>query len=195
LIFLGGEHAMAGMPADLLPVTVPPQVNTPAGPLSVIVERATGGRPQDLYQTVPTDVGLGTMMKLAKNRDGADGSIALWEKLNTYKPYHSRITGYNKMTRDPKATVYAWADPDFLQNPIPAGTPMPANRDALLVGWQLKDGTRGRVLAFAAYDTYLWEKSGAPNETPRPGSEIHSRFWKQVVLWLACQEDDEGEAY
>jgi hypothetical protein len=127
------------------------------------------------------------MMKLSKDRNE---TLALWEQLNTFRS-RSRLTGYNKMTRKPTATVYAWATPDV--NPIPAGTPIAPNRDALLVGWQIGDGARGRVLTFGAYDTYLWEKLGQPKT--KTGSEIHTHFWKNCVLWLAHQDEEEGQAY
>jgi hypothetical protein len=42
----------------------------------------------------------------------------------------------------------------------------------------------GRVLACAADETWRWEMAGA--------AEQYRRFWRQVVLWLAKQ-DDEGE--
>ncbi|MBA4188595.1 MAG: hypothetical protein C0467_11395 [Planctomycetaceae bacterium] len=186
LIFLGGEHSFRGMPADLLPVTVP------ADPASAIVERldGPGGRPLELFQTVPTDDGLSKMMKLSKD---PKQTVTLWDELNTTvrtRPA-AKLTGYNKMTRKPGTSVYAWTSP--LREAVAAGTAIPDGADPLLVGWQVGDGARGRVLAFGAYDTYLWEKLGQPKT--RQGSEIHSRFWKQVLLWLAHQEDEEGEAY
>ena len=70
---------------------------------------------------------------------------------------------------------------------------MPAERDPLLVGHQIGDGARGRVLAFAAYDTFLWEKLGQPKT--QQGTEIHTRFWKKCALWLAHQDEEEGQAY
>ena len=70
---------------------------------------------------------------------------------------------------------------------------MPANGNPLLVGHQIGDGAKGRVLAFGAYDTYLWEKLGQPKS--RQGTEIHTRFWKNCVLWLAHQDEEEGQAY
>jgi len=186
LIFLGGEHSFRGMPADLLPVTVP------ADPASAIVERldGPGGRPLELFQTVPTDDGLSKMMKLSKD---PKQSTTLWDEVNTTTRTRppAKLTGYNKMTRKPGASIYAWTT--ALREAVAAGTAMPDTADPLLVGWQVGDGARGRVLAFAAYDTYLWEKLGQPKT--RQGSEIHSRFWKQVLLWLAHQEDEEGEAY
>ncbi|HEY2910472.1 MAG TPA: hypothetical protein VGI99_09510, partial [Gemmataceae bacterium] len=44
-----------------------------------------------------------------------------------------------------------------------------------------------------AYDTYLWQGLGQPQE--KKGVEIHNRFWKQCVLWLAHQEEEEGQVY
>jgi len=186
LIFLGGEHSFRGMPTDLLPVTVP------ADPAQSIVERLSGpgGPPLEHFQTVPTDEGLEKMMRLSKD---PMKSIERWKELNTTTRVRptAKLTGYNKMTQKFGTTVYAWTTP--LREPVPAGTPKPGNADPLLVGWQVGDGSRGRVLAFAAYDTYLWEKLGQPKT--QEGSEIHSRFWKQMLLWLAHQEDEEGEAY
>ncbi|VTU02324.1 Uncharacterized membrane protein OS=Singulisphaera acidiphila (strain ATCC BAA-1392 / DSM 18658 / VKM B-2454 / MOB10) GN=Sinac_2676 PE=4 SV=1 [Gemmataceae bacterium] len=186
VIFLGGEHSFRGMPADLLPVTVP------ADPGAAIVEvlDGPGGRPIEQFQTVPTDEGLAKMMRLSKDQKQ---SLTLWEELNTTTRARppAKLTGYNKMTRKPGATVYAWTTP--AREAVPAGTSMPDAASPLLVGWQVGDGARGRVLAFGGYDSYLWEKLGQPKT--RQGSEIHSRFWKQVVLWLAHQEDEEGEAF
>lgn len=180
LMFLGGEHAFRGIPDDLLPVTVTP---------GQIVENVEKGsqRPIDLYQTIPTDVGLDKMFKLDQEQQV---SIDLWSQLNAARA-RAKITGYNKMTRKPVATIYAWATPEFAE--VRAGTPKPDNRDPLLVGWQIGDGARGRVLAFGAYDTYLWEKLGQPKT--KAGSEIHTKFWKNCVLWLAHQDEEEGQAY
>lgn len=188
LMFLGGEHALQG-PNDLLPVEVPSPIGGPSGPQSAIVENIdqTNQVPRTLYQTVPTDVGLAKMMKLSKDQNE---SVTLWEELNNPRK-HAGITGYNKMTKKGISTVYAWANPEG--QAVPAGTPMPQGGDPLLVGFQIGDGARGRVLAFAGYDTYLWEQLGQPKT--RQGSEIHSRFWKQCVLWLAHQDEEEGLAY
>ncbi len=42
----------------------------------------------------------------------------------------------------------------------------------------------GRVLAFAGDSTWQWVLSGK--------GESHRRFWRQVILWLAKQEDSSG---
>src|SRR5262249_19373657 len=52
----------------------------------------------------------------------------------------------------------------------------------LLVGRKVN---KGRTLAFGGSTTYLWIR-------PRTGGkDAHSRFWRQVVLWLAQQEDSD----
>ncbi len=201
VMFIGGEHAFRGMPDDLLPVTVP------ADPAMAIVENVDkdSGRPIQQFQTVPTDEALGKMMKLSTD---PARSAAGWTELNTkrrLRPY-SRLTGYNRMT--PKvgvSTVFAWASPDIEPVPVPHIRKDKSEDGPLLVGWQVGDGNGGRVLAFGGYDTYLWEKLGQPKPlTPTPpetevpirnGSEVHSRFWKNCVLWVARQEDEEGQAY
>jgi hypothetical protein len=180
LMFLGGEHAFTGMPADLLPVRVVP------GQIVENVEESTR-RPIGWYQTVPTENGLDKMMKMAKEK--AD-SISLWNDLNGLRS-RAKITGYNRMAAPPTSTVYAWVTPQT--DTVTAGTRMPDERDPLLVGHQIGDGARGRVLAFGAYDTFLWMSFGQPKTSA--GVEIHSRFWKQCVLWLAHQDEEEGQAY
>jgi hypothetical protein len=183
LIFLGGERAFRGYPDDLLPVRVPDN------PAQAIVENVDpqDGIPKTRYQTIPTEDGLDTVMRLAKVRSE---SIELWGKVNDPEP-RARITGYNKMFAKDGALVLAWASPQ--EAVIRAGTRQPANADPLLVMMQQGEGARGRILAFGAYDTYLWEKLGQPKSFA--GSEIYAKFWKQCVLWLAHQEDEEGQAY
>ena len=52
----------------------------------------------------------------------------------------------------------------------------------LLVAREYGDG---RVAAFAADSTWRWAMQGA--------AEQHRRFWRQFVLWLAKQEEDEAD--
>jgi hypothetical protein len=187
LMFLGGEHSMFDMPNELLPVSLPDPVASPIGPLARIVENVDKDQlPKTLYQTIPTEAGLDKMMKMSKERHE---STELWDELNIQRR-GAGITGYNKMTKKPTATLFAVVAPEGAT--IPAGTP-PPNADPLLVGIQVGDGDRGRVLAFGAYDTYLWERLGQPKT--RQGTELHHRFWKQCVLWLAHQDEEEGLAY
>ena len=185
LIFIGGEHAFTGMPDDLLPVTVAP---------GNIVDKVDPKelRPTEWYQTIPTDNGLAKMMKLDKEQAN---SITIWNELNGFRS-RAKLTGYNRMAKKDTGTVYAWVT-NAIQT-VTAGNSMPdkaadPGADPLLVGHQIGDGSKGRVLAFAASDTFLWEKLGQPKT--KQGTEIHTRFWKNCVLWLAHQDEEEGQAY
>jgi hypothetical protein len=53
----------------------------------------------------------------------------------------------------------------------------------LLVG---REYGEGRVLAFAADSTWRWAMQGAADQ--------HRRFWRQLVLWLARQDDAEEDS-
>lgn len=193
LMFLGGEAAFVGMPlrtpatpkdatllADLLPVV----------PLAGQIIDAPKNPPG--FQTVPTPVGFQRFV-MRVGKDEAE-SRALWDQLNgpTDRRYY-RITGANRFDLKPAArsSVLAWAsggDQAIPAQPFPDKGGYP-----LLVSGQYGDGDRGRVLAFAGFDTYYWEQLGQPKT--RLGVEIHNRFWKQAVLWLAHQEEEEGQVY
>ncbi len=123
------------------------------------------------------------LVKIAGSKAESD---ELWNKLNE-RQTRSRFTGLSNIgTPLPTADVYAWA----------ASTdPVVRNSDGkglapLLVGHQIGDGNRGRVLTFAAQDTFMWQRYGQPKS--QDGKQIHSRFWRQLVLWLAHQETDES---
>jgi len=68
---------------------------------------------------------------------------------------------------------------------VPTAKPLAVtpNGRPLLVGREYGDG---RVLAFAADSTWRWAMQGAV--------EQHRRFWRQLVLWLAKQDDSEQDA-
>jgi hypothetical protein len=194
LMFLGGEAAFVGLPApkdgdwrtrqlefaDLLPVY--------PNPGRIIETAAPGSRPSAAYQTVPTPQGLDRfIMRIGK--DAAE-SRQLWDDLNGLRK-QTRLTGLSDFRAKPTATVFAWSTP---AGPPQQAGPMPATgAHPLLVAQQLGTGKSGRILAFAGYDSYLWETLGQPKT--RQGIEIHNRFWKQCVLWLAHQEEEEGQVY
>lgn len=196
LMFLGGEAAYTKYPpppggdpaarplafADLLPV-VPS-----AG--EIVETLGPNKQPAKLYQTVPTARGLDeSVLKVDKD---AGVSKGLWRKLNEARPpQQARLTGLNRLARKPAATLYAWATE--ADAAVEAGGPPPPGALPLLVGQQLGEGGRGRVLAFGGFDTYLWELLGQPQEST--GTELHHRFWRQCVLWLAHQEEEEGQVY
>jgi hypothetical protein len=68
---------------------------------------------------------------------------------------------------------------------VPAAKPLAVTADEkpLLVGREYGDG---RVLAFAGDSTWRWAMQGA--------AEQHRRFWRQMVLWLAKQDDSEQDS-
>ena len=195
LMFLGGEAAFTNYPpppagdpgkrelafADLLPVVPDPGV--------IIESLGPNKQPAKTYQTVPTARGFQDfVMRVDRDENRAK---QLWDELNApARRTSSRITGLNKfVSPKPAAVVYAWAtDADRV---VSAGAP-PAG-PPLLVGQQIGQDDRGRVLAFGAFDTYLWERLGQPKANT--GVEIHNRFWRQCVLWLAHQEEEEGQVY
>lgn len=55
---------------------------------------------------------------------------------------------------------------------------------------------RGRVVALALDMTYLWQQLG---QTAKPrtteGVDLHAKFWRQMVLYLAQQEETEGSIW
>jgi hypothetical protein len=129
-----------------------------------------------------------------------DESLQLWDRLNTpfkigNRPTSARFTSLNRFTPrqvKPGATTYLWATDGTaavdLKKP-----PAPARQYPLLVGTQFGDQNKSRVLVFAAQDTNLWMTLGA---TPtREGKQLHSRFWRQLVLWLAKQDEEDAAAW
>ncbi|MFM7519104.1 MAG: hypothetical protein ACKO9B_01395 [Planctomycetota bacterium] len=66
----------------------------------------------------------------------------------------------------------------------PTAKPLAVSGDGrpLLVAREFGEG---RVAVFAADSTWRWAMQGA--------AEQHRRFWRQLVLWLARQEDDEAD--
>ena len=120
-------------------------------------------------------------------------SFEQWANLNGRDNY-SRFTGLSRMgTAIPTATRYAVAADVRADQPVPAPNGLADGLPPVLVGHQIGDGNRGRVLALAAQDTYLWQRLGQPKTDD--GMQLHSRFWRQLVLWLAHQEEDEGAAF
>lgn len=68
---------------------------------------------------------------------------------------------------------------------VPTAKPLAVTADGrpLLVGREYGDG---RVLAFAGDSTWRWAMQGAV--------EQHRRFWRQLILWLAKQDDAEQDS-
>jgi hypothetical protein len=186
-MFLGGEYALQDIPDALLPIA--------GGPVVDDLDPAGNPKPGKTYPAVPTTRGLEKMFRVS----GKPGdppkpgeSEELWDRMNNFRT-GMRLTGYNRLTlpKGSRYNVYAWttdaADPQFIK----AGGD--AKGDPLLVGSQRGDGNNGRWLAFGAFDTYLWQRLGQRDRPKtRVGVEMHERFWKQCVLWLAHQDEAEG---
>jgi hypothetical protein len=123
-------------------------------------------------------------------------STDLWNRLNV--PQNgSRFTGLSRMgTPKSGATVFALAADERTPRQLPVPLADLKTLPPLLVGHQIGAGNRGRVLAFAGQETRLWQFLGQKAD-PRTadGLELHARFWRGVVRWLAHQEEDEGAAF
>jgi uncharacterized membrane protein len=129
-----------------------------------------GTQSEERVAFVPTREGLQSeyVMRLAPNpRDGE----LIWNKLND--PLNRcRMLGYTKLGRvKPGAVVLARANDG-------------SNGPPLLVR---QTYSKGRTAALAADTTYLWRNLGLPKSTE--GLDLHARFWKQLVVYLAQQED------
>lgn len=62
--------------------------------------------------------------------------------------------------------------------------------EPVLVG---QDFGNGRTLAFAGDTTWRWLRLGQPKSDL--GRTLHARFWRQLVLWLAKQDQVDGSVW
>ncbi|AMV29342.1 hypothetical protein VT84_33415 [Gemmata sp. SH-PL17] len=199
VMFLGGEYAYTGdIPKELLPIKGD----------SIADSLSPTGDPLLFFPAVPNPNGLNKMFKVVP-KPGApvpkgDPSKEAWDRMNNFRR-GMLLNGHNRFVLRPGRldTVFAWtqrldavnkvltpSDPKELA----AGTEFdPAVHEPLLVGSQRGDANKGRWLAFGAFDTYLWRSLGQPKETT--GLDMHDRFWRQCVLWLAYQDEEESQAY
>lgn len=98
--------------------------------------------------------------------DDATANLAAWEKLEP-------LDGMNRL-----GPLRPGTNAEVLVQSAPGGEPVLAARDF----------GAGRVLAFAGDTTWRWVR-------PPDGHHRHARFWKQLVLWLARQEEAQGSAW
>jgi len=196
LLFTGGHATFNGTPGypdatgwrgiaaieDLLPVDLSGQP-----PVRAAFFEGRGNR----YQYLPTArEAFQFVNRLAVTEAESN---TLWATLNSRDRF-TRLTGVSRMgTAKPTATVYAVASDLRADQPVPIPEAMAKELPPMLVGHQIGDGNRGRVLALAAQDTYLWQRLGQPKTDD--GMRLHSRFWRQLILWLAHQEDEDGAAF
>jgi uncharacterized membrane protein len=137
------------------------------------VDLAERGQVEAAIRMAPTEKGLHdyVFMRLADNEQD---SLNLWSKLPKLQDM-TRLGGLKA-----GAKVLARADN------ATAGKP-------LLVA---QDFGKGRTLAFAADTTWLWRNLGLDQHPPVPeGVLLHNRFWKQMALYLAHQEENGDEVW
>ena len=103
-----------------------------------------------------------------------------WRKLNSDA---TRLNGFTRLVpKDAKpkdVAILARA------NDAESGEPLMTARDA----------GGARTLAFGADSTWLWTRPDPDAADPRETEKLHAKFWKQVILWLARKEKDDGNAY
>ncbi|MBY0526467.1 MAG: glutamine amidotransferase [Gemmataceae bacterium] len=133
------------------------------------VDLSEDGQEERPIQMLPTASGLDRyVMRLA---DKVADNEAVWAKL-------PKMTGITRMGKPkPGAVVVARA------NDAKDGLP-------LLVSHTFGEG---RTLAFGGDETWLWTKLGLPKTNE--GVVAHARYWKQIVLWLAKQEEASGNVW
>lgn len=166
---IAGSKGYKGTPIEeLLPVLLPPN------PVDPVNERVS---------MVPTEEGLQHfLMRLDADRTK---NKLNWDLLNGVDPEKplggpTRLPGRTVMGEPrPGVTVFARADN------AQTGAPM-------LVGHEIGSG---RVLAFAASETYFWTRPYPDPSDRLKTYNLHSRFWRQMILWLAKQDETEGAAY
>lgn len=141
--------------------------DTPLGPLLPTV-LARADAMEGNIRIVPTRAGLERyIMRLA---DDPKRNAELWDQL--------KLDEISRMGKPkPDAVVLAWA------NDATSGVPVLVSRQH----------GEGRVLAFAGDTTWKWRNIGLPKS--QEGIQLHGRFWKQIALWLAKQEEAAGAVW
>ena len=123
------------------------------------VELNVKGRNDSDVKLWATAEGLKYVLRLA---DNPEDSKDLWEKVQK----EALLNGVTRLGK-PLGNARVFAETS-------------AGGEPVLVG---SDFGTGRTMAFGADTTYLWVR-------PKTGGRAaHARFWRQVVLWLARQED------
>jgi uncharacterized membrane protein len=139
------------------------------------VDLSKGGQRDQPVQIVPTEAGLSLARYILRLDDKPDLKAA-WQRL-------AKLDGRTVVEplRRPTDVVLATADGDPKKPLLMMRQYAP--REA-------KESARplGRVLVFGGDTTYRWVRD-------EEGARLHARFWKQVVVWLARQEDAEGSVW
>lgn len=110
-------------------------------------------------------------------------SAKLWERLNAPS---TQLEGYTFIGEPkPGSIVFLKAQKKAEQE---------RDAPALLVGQNVGEG---RTVAFGADTTgRRWRRLGQSDPAkPREGLDLHARFWKQMILWAAHQDEVEGNVF
>ncbi len=153
--------------------------NTPIAEVLPVKNYARGPQIQEPIRIKRTVEG-GYMTKLEQD---LQKNNQLWDRLNQVE---SQLDGFT-LIGEPKTGAVT-----FLKA-IRKGEPETSAKP-LLVGQSVG---KGRTVAFGA-DTVgrKWRRLGLTNaKNPLEGVEILSRFWKQMVIWAAHQDEIEGNVY
>jgi uncharacterized membrane protein len=176
LLMTGGAYSLGGTPG------IPGADGWAKTPIAEILPVKLPTDPPDPVKDptsmVPTESGLQHYL-LRLNPDSKKNQAA-WDLLNTG---YTRLQGYSPLGEPQRrAEVLACVNG---KNPM---TDKP-----LLV--RMDVGQNGRVLAFGASDTWLWTLPSSDPNDRLATINLHARFWKQMVLWLAHQDEIEGNVY
>src|SRR5439155_3118501 len=106
-------------------------------------------------------------LRLASSQAEKDNA-AVWQRL-------PRLNGYTQ-----------------LDKPKPGAIPLATASDGkpLMVS---QNYGKGRTMVLAVDTTWQWTSLGLPRNTE--GQDLHARFWKQLVIYLAQQEDQGGSVW
>ncbi|QVL30873.1 hypothetical protein KIH39_18735 [Telmatocola sphagniphila] len=178
LMMLGGQDSFAGSPDT----PADDRWNITGRPIADILPVSFGEVQQfdeERIQIIPTPTGLNNfMLKLdsdpKKNKE-------IWNRLNdpAGKP-NTRLQGYTPI-----------GIPKTGHIPLAVARRENGQEAPLMVGMEVG---KGRTLAFGVNTLgRSWRKLGLPDKPE--GYDLTLRFWKQVVLWLAHQDEVEGVVY
>jgi uncharacterized membrane protein len=143
---------------------------TPLDPL-LPVDLSQGGQEEDQVRMVPTEEGLRLARYLFRLDDKPDLKAA-WNRL-------AKLDGRTALVPKKTGIVAVIAE---TEDKKPLLVMQVYGRKAAKGG---AAGSAARVLAFGGDTTYRWVRN-------EEGARFHAKFWKQVVVWLAKQEDAEG---
>ncbi len=133
--------------------------------LPVDLSLGVKGQIEKPVKMVPTEAGLRRFSHVLRLADRKEDNVQAWNKLH-------ELDGITRLG-PPKdlATVLAVTDD---KEPLPVLVAQPYGS--------------GRTLAFAGDTTHRWVRDPQTQQ-------LHDRFWRQVVIWLAQQEEAAGNVW